>query len=170
MRRTLIFSAITTKTFSLGPKVSREPNTMNNIKFSYLYRDAGNYKKWANIVFSNPDGLIAEVVNRTLVDTLSPDGLFNAHQIRVTEAFLFERGNANSDDHCFHEFDSVEATSKSATDAYSRSISQFLAEVAREAQRGWRSFDPHAPSYQRFSTRRRHSPHVTHPERSERSS
>lgn len=27
-----------------------------NICLTYLYRDAGNYKYWGEVVFSNPDG------------------------------------------------------------------------------------------------------------------
>lgn len=116
---------------------------MNNIKFSYLYRDAGNYKKWADIIFSNPDGLTVEAVKKALIEAFSQDALFIAHQIRIPEAFLFDRGKATSDDHCFHELDSVELSTEVPNDTHSRSIGQFIAEVKREAQRGWLAFDPH---------------------------
>jgi hypothetical protein len=116
---------------------------MPNIKFSYLYRDAGNYKKWADVVFSNPDGLTLEAVTKALEDAFLQDGLFIAHQIRIPEVFLFDQGDASSDDHCFHEFDSVEASLEMPNDRYSRSITQLLAEINREAKRGWAAFDPH---------------------------
>ncbi len=116
---------------------------MHNIKFGYLYRDAGNYKKWANVIFSNPDGLTPETVRNALKDSFLQDGLFIAHQIRIPQAFLFGQGDATSDDHCFHELDSVEASLESPNDSYSRSISQFIAEVKKEAKRGWMGFDPH---------------------------
>ncbi len=116
---------------------------MSNIKFSYLYRDAGNYKKWADIVFCNPDGLTLEAVTKTLKGAFMQDGLFVAHQVRVPEMFFFSRGNATSDDHCFHEFSAVEASLEDANDPCSRSISEFIAEVQREAKRGWGAFDPH---------------------------
>jgi hypothetical protein len=32
-----------------------------NIKFLYLYRDAGNYKQRGHIIFSNPQGLDAAI-------------------------------------------------------------------------------------------------------------
>jgi len=124
---------------------------MNNIKLTYLYRDAGNYKKWANVVFSNPGGVTAEAAKRALIGAFLQDGLFVARQIRIPEAFLFDRGEANSDDHCFNELDSVEATAEVATDTYSRSISQLIAEVKREAKRGWLAFDPHDNSDQQIS-------------------
>ena len=116
---------------------------MNNIKVIYLYRDAGNYKKWAEVVFSNPERLAPEAVTKTLRDAFLPDGLFIAHQVRLPEAFLFTEGDATSDDHCFHEFAVAEMTFEGPNDSHSRSISQFIAEVEREAQRGWVAFDPH---------------------------
>lgn len=122
---------------------------MNNIKFSYLYRDAGNYKKWANVVFSNPDGLTVDAVKRVLMDAFLPDGLFIARQIQIPETFLFDQGEARSDDHCFHELDSIEGSLEVANDTHSRSIGQFTAEVEKEAKRGWLTFDPHDTSYQR---------------------
>ena len=116
---------------------------MRNMKFSYLYRDGGNYKKWAAIVFSNPDGLTLDAVTKALMSVFLQDGLFIAHQIRIPEVFSFSRGDATSDDHCFHELSAVEASPEQPNDLYSRSISEFIAEVKTEASRGWVAFDPH---------------------------
>lgn len=30
---------------------------MPNIKFSYLYRDGANYKKYDNVIFANPENI-----------------------------------------------------------------------------------------------------------------
>jgi|SRR5229473_175207 len=47
---------------------------MANIKFNYLYRDAGNYKKRASVVFSNPEGLtLHSVAMRVLISYISKD-------------------------------------------------------------------------------------------------
>jgi hypothetical protein len=116
---------------------------MDNIKFNYLYRDAGNYKKWAEVVFSNPDRLALEATTKALRDAFLQDGLFIAHQVRLPEAFFSIEGDATSDDHCFHEFDAVEISLEIPNDRHARSISQFIAEVKREAERGWMAFDPH---------------------------
>ncbi|MGC2421273.1 MAG: hypothetical protein WA405_06440 [Candidatus Acidiferrales bacterium] len=116
---------------------------MENIKFRYLYRDAGNYKNWANVIFRNPDRLVLESVTKALQHTFLEECLFIAHQIRIPEAFLFAKGDATSDDHCFHEFDAVEITLDSPNDRHSRSITQFIADVKKEANRGWMAFDPH---------------------------
>jgi hypothetical protein len=115
---------------------------MNNIKFQYLYRDGSNYKKWAEIVFSNPDGLAVEFITEELRDKFLPDGLFISHQIRIPEVFLAADDGLTSDDHCYHEFDSVEFTSDLPGDNLGRSIREFMTEVSREATAGWRAFDP----------------------------
>jgi hypothetical protein len=115
---------------------------MENIKFNYLYRDAGNCKNWAEIVFSNPDRHSINAITEALVDAFLQDGIFVAHQIRVPEVFLFDSGDATLDDHCFHEFDTVEPTLECPTDRYLRSISEFVAEVESQAKRGWVPFAP----------------------------
>jgi hypothetical protein len=90
-------------------------------------------------------------VTEALKDAFLQDGLFIAHQVRVPEVFLFSRGNVTSDDHCFHEFSAVEASLKDPNDPSSRSISQFIAEVKREAKSGWAACDPHDASPQRLT-------------------
>ncbi len=116
---------------------------MANIKFHYLYRDAGNYKKWGSVVFSNPEELTLHSVASTLINAFPEEDLFMAHQIRVPEMFFYTRGNATSDDHCFHEFDRLEETLEPPDDRHSRTISEFLAETQGQSKRGWIPFDPH---------------------------
>ncbi|MFZ0770523.1 MAG: hypothetical protein WCA49_16160 [Candidatus Sulfotelmatobacter sp.] len=115
---------------------------MSNVKLHYLYRDGSNYKKWAEIVFSGADELSVEAATEALRDAFLPDGLFIAHQVRVPEVFLAAEDQLTSDDHCFHEFSSIEVTSDSPNDPLGRSIREFIAEVAKEARRGWRAFNP----------------------------
>jgi hypothetical protein len=115
---------------------------MGNIKFHYLYRDGSNYKKWADIVFSNADDLPTETVTRGLREAFLEDGIFIAHQVDIPEVFLASEDQLTPDDHCFHEFDSVATTSDAPNDPRGRSIREFMAEVAKEARHGWRAFDP----------------------------
>jgi hypothetical protein len=115
---------------------------MSNVKFHYLYRDGSNYKKWAEVVFSNADDLPAAVITRVLRDAFLEDGLFIAHQVRIHEVFLASEGELTFDDHCYHEFESVESTSAAPNDQRGRSIRNFMEEVAKEAKRGWRAFNP----------------------------
>ena len=116
---------------------------MSNVEFSYLYRDGGNYKKFGRVVFSNPEQLSPEALEIELRQVFWEDDLFIASQIRVPEVFLYSDGKLSSDDHCYHEFGGLRATEELANDKHNRSISAFLAEVAREDKRGWKVFDPH---------------------------
>jgi hypothetical protein len=125
---------------------------MSNLRFKYLYRDAGNYKKFASVVFSNSEPLPLQRIAVSFAEVFSGHGLFVAHQIRVPEVFLYIRGNATSDDHCFHEFDGVEESLEAPNDQHLRSIGEFLLEVQNEAKRGWNAFDPHQAMYQQLSS------------------
>ena len=116
---------------------------MDNVEFTYLYRDGGNYKKWGRIVFSNPDQLTSSCIEKELREAFLQDGLFIASQIRVPDVFFYLDGEFSSDDHCYHEFDRARPTSRVADDTNGRSISEFLVEVNREAKIGWKAFDPY---------------------------
>ena len=116
---------------------------MPNIKFIYLYRDAGNYKKWSEVVIRNPDELSCDFISKGLREAFMQDGLFIAQQIRIPDSFLYTRGEANSDDRCYHEFDKVELSLDAPNDQYGRSMSQFLKEVRKQATNGWVAFHPH---------------------------
>jgi hypothetical protein len=115
---------------------------MSNIRFNYLYRDGSNYKKWADVIFSNDGQLALDLISNKLKDCFLEDGQFIAHQIRIPEIFLAMDDALSFDDHCYHEFDSVEITADVPSDVHNRSIQDFLSEVARESGRGWRAFDP----------------------------
>lgn len=115
---------------------------MDNVRFHYFYRDGSNFKKWSSVVFADPDHTEIAALKDTLETSFETDGLFIAHQIRIPEAFLYGPSDANADDHCYHEFFSVDRTSDPPTDIYNRSIRQFAAEVEHQARRGWMPFDP----------------------------
>lgn len=115
---------------------------MSNIRLHYLYRDGSNYKKCAEIVFFNPENLTTGAVTTGLREAFLEDGLFIAHQVRIPEVFLAVEDQLTFDDHCFHEFASVETTSEAPSDPCGRSIRNFMEETATEAKRGWRAFDP----------------------------
>jgi len=84
-----------------------------------------------------------------LQQAFMPDGLFIAHQIRIPEVQFYCDGELSPDDHCFHEFNSVELTGDAPNDHFERSISEFLAEAAKQAGVGWRAFDPYARLHSR---------------------
>lgn len=122
--------------------LSSMEHTVVNIRFNYLYRDASNFKKWASVIFANPDSLSIDDITGSLRSNFLPDQLFVAHQIRVPQAFLFMEYPLTIDDHCFHEFHSVEPTSEATNDMFDRSILAFAVEVHTEACLGWIPFDP----------------------------
>jgi hypothetical protein len=113
-----------------------------NVEFRYLYRDGGNYKKRGSVIFSNREGLDIDLAAERLRQGFLTDGLFIARQVRVPEVFLYRRGKFTDDDHCYHEFDELNPTSKAANDKQLRSIQQFLDKVAAEAGRGWQTLEP----------------------------
>jgi hypothetical protein len=116
---------------------------MENVAFSYMYRDGSNYKKFGRVAFSNPEQLTSESVSEELLQAFDADGLFIAGQIRLPEVFLYAGGDLSYDDHCYHEFDAVGVTADAPSDPHGRSICEFLAEVTAQANRGWRVFDPY---------------------------
>jgi hypothetical protein len=123
---------------------------MTNMKFRYLYRDASSYKKWNAVVFSNSEALSATAVTRSLMSHFWPEGLFIASQISVPEVFLFDDYPLNVDDHCFHEYGSVEVTEEAVNDRLGRSITEFVRDVENAGREGWDVFDPLEPFAQEF--------------------
>ncbi len=116
---------------------------IENIKFTYLYRDAGNYKSWATIVFSNPDAMPLHEIENRLRQAFDNGDLFIASQVSVREVFLYTKKTASIDDHCFHEFDSVEITAEAPDDLHKRTIRGFIKQVETASIKGWRYFDPY---------------------------
>jgi len=114
---------------------------VNNIRFSYLYRDGGNFKSWGEVIFSNPEKLTANEVEAKLICAFLPDKQFIARQISIPEKFLFANGQFTKYDHCFHEFDSVEICQENPADKSERSITEFLKEVELASKLGWKAFD-----------------------------
>ena len=109
-----------------------------NTRFNYLYRDASNYKSWGEVVFSGCDSARGSQRIRAALDG---GEFFIADQIRIPERF-FDGWPQYADDHCFHEFDSLEPTDEPADDLVGRSITEFVSEVEQAGRTGWRVFDP----------------------------
>ncbi|HQT91838.1 MAG TPA: hypothetical protein PL001_07405 [Candidatus Kryptobacter bacterium] len=117
-----------------------------NVRFNYLYRDAGNYKSFGTTVFTNPHGLTLVEIESRLRKSFFENDLFIAGQIGIQEVFLYGPNEGTEDDISFHEFESVELTDDAASDVGSDSISEFLDIVEKAARAGWRTFEPH-PGY-----------------------
>nr|WP_245153445.1 hypothetical protein [Chlorobaculum sp. 24CR] len=101
--------------------------------------------------FINPEGLELDEIHNRLEKSFDMGCLFNADQAGVPEVFLFndEEYSLNADDHCFHEYDSVEAidASREDIDLQSRSIGEFVTDVENFSRKGWAVFDPWEKSF-----------------------
>jgi len=93
---------------------------MNSIRFNYLYRDGSNFRSVGEVVFGNPNNLLASHIESKLVSAFLPDKLFVASQIVIPEVFLFVDGKVTSSDHCYHEFVSIESCHEESTDSLNR--------------------------------------------------
>lgn len=103
-----------------------------NIAFEYLYRDAGNYKKWGRVVFANPAKLpIADILKEARC-SLIDQSFFDARSIDVPDLH-FEHWNPELD-HNWHEMDSIIQTSDEATDVRQRSVQAFLFEISESCR------------------------------------
>ncbi|MDT8068643.1 MAG: hypothetical protein ROO76_10820 [Terriglobia bacterium] len=118
-----------------------------NIEFSYLYRDASNYKSWGRVVFAEgaSDQISIDLADAQLRASFMYD-TFSAHQLSLPELFTNLQGYPGPDDHCLHEFDSIVLTDEAPTDLLARTFSQFLEQVRTTANDGWEGFDPYSPS------------------------
>lgn len=95
---------------------------MPNIKFSFLYRDAANYKTWGEVVFANPQNLTKEEVQQSIMNSCNPDGCFDPGPWGLPNIRTLPYDPEL--DHDFYEFESVEETGESPTVA--RSLAAFL--------------------------------------------
>ena len=92
-----------------------------NIKFSYLYRDAGNNKNFGSVIFANPGRLTTDQLKKKIVTKLIDGEYFDNAVIGVPALFFPVK---NADDHSWHEFDNIETTTENPTDK--RTIENFV--------------------------------------------
>ena len=86
--------------------------TMPNIKFSYLYRDAGNYKNFGCIVFSNPANLPLATVEANIKRHLIDGCWFYAEEWQLPDLRF---ADTSYNDPTWHEFEGVEYTNEVPT-------------------------------------------------------
>lgn len=91
-----------------------------NIRFSYLYRDAGNFKNFGEIVFSNPHNLPLEELSTKLKLALLDEMFFDAFAVGVPELFFDDYDEEL--DHDWHEFECLTEVDSPPTDQQNRSI------------------------------------------------
>jgi hypothetical protein len=74
------------------------------IRFNYLYRDSGNYKKFGSKRFKNPEQLPIEEIERNILENLIDQEYFYPEKVGIKK-FKFHR---YIDDYSWYEFESIE--------------------------------------------------------------
>ncbi|MBK9358458.1 MAG: hypothetical protein IPN08_13880 [Bacteroidales bacterium] len=97
----------------------------SNIQLSYLYRDAGNYKLFGQVIFRNPENLSLEEIYRKINVCLIDGEFFDAKKWGIP-VLQFENYNKELD-HFWREIEKIDATTAEITD--NRSIAEFLREL-----------------------------------------
>lgn len=99
---------------------------MVNIQLNYLYRDAGNYKKYHSVIFSNPANIdlieLSNIIHSKLIDeTWFYADQWNLPDLRP-ETFDLDT------DPTWHEFESISYTDESVT--FPCTIAQFITNIS----------------------------------------
>jgi hypothetical protein len=95
-----------------------------NIKFEYLYRDAGNYKNWGEVFFFNPNNLTVELITSMAEKALIDKSFFVADSMSIPDLH-FEEYNPQLD-HDWHEFHAFTSTEEAPNDLLNRNIEDFI--------------------------------------------
>lgn len=103
-----------------------------NIRFEYLYRDAGNFKNWGEVVFSNPRNINADLIASKAEKVLIDQAYFVARKASVPDLH-FEDYNEELD-HGWHEVYTFQSTDDAPNDPQERDIEGFI-ESLRSASR-----------------------------------
>lgn len=89
---------------------------MPNIKFNYLYRDSGNYKKFISVIFANPDGVDISQFEALIKSKLIWETWFYAQQWNLPE--IFTNIIDFRVDPTWHEFEGIEYTDEPADSCF----------------------------------------------------
>jgi hypothetical protein len=95
-----------------------------NIRFEYLYRDAGNYKLRDDVVFANRNNLTADALTEDIRKALISQEFFVAEDVGIPP-LRFDRYIASMD-HGWHEFHVLTETTDEPTDPDNRDISDLI--------------------------------------------
>lgn len=99
----------------------------NNIQFNYKYRDAGNYKVFGHVVFTNPDECSLDFIENKLRASLIDSEFFDPKDWKLPR-LKFDDWVPDLD-HTWNEYENVEYTSEPPTQE--KSITEFLEFVSK---------------------------------------
>lgn len=103
-----------------------------NVRFEYLYRDAGNFKNWGEIVFSNPRNISADFVAAMAEKVLIDQAYFLASKAGVPDLHFVEHDEDL--DHDWHEVYVFQATDEAPNDPQGRDVEEFIESLQRASQ------------------------------------
>ncbi len=102
-------------------------DSKSNIKFNYLYRDAGNYKVYGYEIFSNPQSAQLAEIERKIRSSLIDGEFFDPQHWKVKR--LKHDDWIPELDHTWNEYESVEYTDEVPT--MSLAVNQFLELISK---------------------------------------
>jgi hypothetical protein len=95
-----------------------------NIKFNYLYRDAGNFKTYGCVIFTAPNPIDLERLDQRIRDSLIDQEYFFAAKVSVPD--LHATTWDYDLDHSWHEYEGLELTGELSNDQDKRDIDTFV--------------------------------------------
>jgi len=95
-----------------------------NVRFEYLYRDAGNFKNWGEVVFSNPRNINADVVAAMADKVLIDHAYFVASKASVPDLHFAQ--HIEELDHDWHEVCAFQPTDDAPNDPQGRDVEEFI--------------------------------------------
>ena len=96
----------------------------HNIKFNYLYRDAGNYKLFDSVIFTNKTAMSLEFIKLSIRSKLIDGEYFIPEKWNIPRLSFGDYSPES--DHDYHEFESIEETDEQST---AEDISDFLRRI-----------------------------------------
>ena len=95
-----------------------------NIRMEYLYRDAGNYKNWGEVVFSNPNSVPIFLAEQMVSEFLIERQYFLANSVGLPDLHFAEHNDEL--DHDWHEFHAFVFTEDASDDLHGRNIEKLI--------------------------------------------
>ena len=102
-----------------------------NTKFCYLYRDAGNYKAFGEVIFANPKGLTLDEIESKIKASLIQGEFFDPIKWKIPKLKIEGFDYDPELDHDWMEFEIIEASSEAISD--DRSINDFLESIIQSS-------------------------------------
>jgi hypothetical protein len=95
-----------------------------NVRFEYLYRDAGNFKNWGEVVITNPRQISVELITAMAEKVLIDQAYFVASKANIPDLHFAER--VEELDHDWHEVDAFQTTDEAPNDPQGRDVEGFI--------------------------------------------